>query len=546
MIVKLDRFMGVAPRVAPHLLPATHAAEAINCYFASGALRALRSSSVVSLSLTGSGEIKSIYRHDTPTGSYWFSFAEVTDLAPSPVTRDGYRRLYYVNGSSGFPQVVPEAGMVQGDVNPTLAGPRRLGLPVPDITGLAPDLPSGGDSSQQDTRYYALTWVSEFGEESQPSALLGPFVVNSGQSVVITSPDPPNREACGAVITKWNIYRSNKGTSATKLQFVASIALSQSRTYEDSLPSSALSEVLPSATWAAPVSGMAGLTIMACGSLAAFYGRQLAFSEPLHPHAWPVEYERPLDYDIVGLGAFGRSLLVLTNGYPYVFTGDHPNALERQRVDDGLACVSKRSIVDLGSGVCYATPEGIMFVGSAGVKLVTAELFDRKEWEKLNPASIHGYNFGGRYVGFYAVSDTERRGFILDLDGNWSWLDFYASAGWYDHKSGNLYLIIDQAAYLFDSGEPLTCAWLSPPMLTNRLLNFGVARVRAPQYPVAFALYTLEDPAAPALRYARAVPDDKPFPLPAGFRADAWQIGAGNDLDVVWLAESRQELMSAQ
>ncbi len=572
MVVEFGPFQGVVPRVDPYLLQVTQGEVATNCYFSSGSLQALRSAELADKPLSGgTGDIEAVYRHDTLSASYWVSFRAPADIVPSPVSRDTYRRLYFSSVLYASPRLVAETLLHEGATNP--ATTYALGVPAPATAEITVSSAVGGDSSggvtTQESRYYAVTWVTQYGEESAPSGLVGvrnldnvitgPVVVYPGGTVTVTVPDKPLLAAVEMVIAKANIYRTNTGSSGSALQYVGTIELgvnTVNTTFVDTVPSSSLAEVIQTSTWTQPQPGLTGLVVMACGALAGFVGRQICFSEPYYPHAWPVAYERPLEDDIVGLGVFGRSLLVLTTRNPFVFTGDHPGNMERQRIDDGLACVSKRSIVDIGVGILYATPEGIMFVGSSGARLVSSALFTRREWSSINPETIHAYNYGGRYVGFYDTGilndqgELLRGGFILDLDGNWSWLTTYATAGWYDSKSGQLYLVVNDVVgaaqmFLFDVGASQACYWESRPLATNRAMNFGAARIRAEGWPVTLTLYATDTAGTEQVMFSRSVMDEKPFRLPAGYRSDKYRMGlaTAGKVHKCWLAESLAELV---
>ena len=82
------------------------------------------------------------------------------------------------------------------------------------------------------------------------------------------------------------------------------------------------------------------------------------FSEPNLPHAWPHEY--PIDFDIVGIATYGQYVAVLTTSFPYLFQGIDPAAMSSSKVNLPQACVSKRSIIETGNGVIYASPDGLV------------------------------------------------------------------------------------------------------------------------------------------------------------------------------------------
>lgn len=178
----------------------------------------------------------------------------------------------------------------------------------------------------------------------------------------------------------------------------------------DGVSSAQLGEVCPTITWAAPpyrcdVSTQAkreqliktplgvnpylrGLTGMANGIMAGFVDNYVAFCEPYVPYAWPVEYQIPLEFPVVGLCAFGQSLVVGTHANPYIISGADSASMSSIKLNNNQSCVSAKSMVAAMGGVFYASPDGYCFASGAGVEVATVGLFAKEDWQKLNPASI--------------------------------------------------------------------------------------------------------------------------------------------------------------
>lgn len=158
--------------------------------------------------------------------------------------------------------------------------------------------------------------------------------------------------------------------------------------YIDGLKGSDLGEVCPTTTWAPPPAKLRGLVALPNGVMAGFVDNYVCFSEPFVPHAWPVEYQIPIEFQIVGLGVFGQSLFVGTAGNPYIISGSEPASMSAQRLDVSQSCVSRRSIVSAGGGVLYASPDGYCLVDNSGVRVLTQELMANEDWRLLNPSTI--------------------------------------------------------------------------------------------------------------------------------------------------------------
>lgn len=235
-----------------------------------------------------------------------------------------------------------------------------------------------------------------------------------------------------------------------------------------------------------PPATLTGLVALPNGIMAGFSGYDLFFCEPNLPYAWPEKYRLTADYPIVGLGVFGSSLLVCTKGTPYLVTGMHPDSMSMERIELDQACVSKRSIVSIGGGVMYASPDGLVNVGAGGSRVVTESLYTREEWQALRPETIEGYYHDGKYVGLYAGG-----GFILNSleDASLTMFDEAVTAGYVDAVSDALYFAIDGVIRKFNAGLDKEYTWRSKKFLFSARPGPGCARIDADSYPLTFNLY---------------------------------------------------------
>jgi hypothetical protein len=274
--------------------------------------------------------------------------------------------------------------------------------------------------SELEDRQYVYTYVNSLGEEGPPSSPSTVVQALDGSSVLLSEMSLP--PTIGYDITKMRIYRTNSTEAGTEYQFVKEIDVS--RTTRDEVRSVDLSEVIATTTWDPPPVTMAGITTMPNGMLVGFVGKQLHFSEPFFPHAWPAEYDQAVDYNIVGLASFGNSIVALTDGWPYIITGSHPRNVNVRPLKVNQACVSKESIATDGDKVYYASPDGIIEIGVNGIRIATEDLLDKEDWATYSPSTIVAEFYEGRYYGFYdfdvsVVEDVitaEVSGTITDAD----------------------------------------------------------------------------------------------------------------------------------
>jgi hypothetical protein len=280
-----------------------------------------------------------------------------------------------------------------------------------------------------DARFYFATYVNDWGEESARSPITDMLEVDQYSSVLAgVAAFPSGRNLAG-----WRLYRANVGNTATNFQSVrdtnAAVAVLSGPyfdyfrmalpTYSDAQKGEELGEVCPTVTWAEPPYRMEsgsvllpkppkgsdpylrGLVGMPNGVMAGFIDNFVAFSDPYHPYAWPVEYQIPLQFEVVGLGVFGSSLFVGTYANPYIISGSDSASMSAVKLDDAQACLSAKSIAAATGGVLYASPDGVCFASLAGVEVITTALFAREDWQALEPASIRALMFEGVYYFWY-------------------------------------------------------------------------------------------------------------------------------------------------
>ena len=265
-------------------------------------------------------------------------------------------------------------------------------------------------------------------------------------------------------------------------------------------------------------------------------------SESYLPHAWPVSYRKSVGFGVVGLGTFGSTLVVPTAGHLYAGSCTSPGSFVPQKVTDGHACVSKRSVLSLAGGVAYASSEGINVVSMNGWSLASDSFFTDKQWQALKPESMSAYRLGNRYCGFYDTG-TVQRGFIFDPVDRRSgliYIDVYGTAGYNDPKRDALYLQIGNNIQRWDGGTTLRpYIWKSKLFTLVKPINPAVGQVISAEYPVTFKLY-----ADGNLKATKTVLNGRAFKLPAGYKASDFEIQLEGTSSVrgVAVAESVDDL----
>ncbi len=288
-----------------------------------------------------------------------------------------------------------------------------------------------------ESRVYVYTWVSDLGEEGPPSDPSAIVTIPTDGDVTVTMTN--NAPSTNKTISNVRIYRANTGSSESEFQFVAEVAY-PTAPYLDQISDINLGEVLQTTSWDPPDANMEGMIALPNGVLAGFTGKDVQFSEPYFPHAWPVEYEVAVDFDIIGLGVLPQGLLVLTTGTPYMVVGNHPRAMSLRHFEFAQSCSSKKSIVNTKDSVIYASPDGLVRIGAGGFEVITENFFTKRDWNNLlDPTTIDGNWHDGRYFGFHNTGSIIFDPF--DDSIGLSTAEETSSASYVDAENDDLYII---------------------------------------------------------------------------------------------------------
>lgn len=404
-----------------------------------------------------------------------------------------------------------------------------------------------GDVVQRlvETRFYVTTFVTDWGEESAPSEPSDQIDLDQNDSVTLTLGTVP----AGRNITQWRIYRSNTGSQSTEFLYVGEVDIA-TETYQDAIAGEALGEACPSLTWLAPPQASAGsapylrgLTGMPNGIMAGFFERTVAFCEPYVPYAWPVGYQITTEYPIVGLGVFGQTLFVGTTGNPYFISGADSASMSAQKLDTPQACASRQSIVSVQGGVLYASPDGLCVADPTGVKVVTAAMYTREDWQALAPESMFATSHDKLYYLWY--SGNGGGCLVFDLASQkLGHLDLTATAAESDKLTDTLYVADGTSLKgVFTGTAHRTAVWKSGVAVLPAQAAFAWVKVYGEQ--------TIDSPVIVrwygdgALVYTATITDIQPQRLPAGrWLEHQLEIESAARITRVMVTGTTQELQS--
>lgn len=517
-------FSGIRPRVDSRLLPDGSAQIADNVNTERGGLRPLEG--VRDIMGLAKNNVQTIYRFGQSLDSetqYWFHWNKDVDVIKGPIADDTSERTFWTG--DGAPKYTTAQLGLEGENLPS--GWRALGVAGPTT---APILTPTGDFDELDgseNRVYVYTFVSDHGEESIPSDPAS-VVIRDGQHVRLSAMETAAPNA--AVVTHKRIYRAQRGVYL----LVAEIPVAEA-TYTDDKSSDSLGEACPSMGWDMPPATMFSLTAGVGGVCAALDSAEpysVLFCDPYHLHAWPRAYQQTVDYPTVGVGHFGQAYVVLTTGHPYILTGLHPKNLTMTPAKFYQPCVSKRSIVSTGGDVIWASPDGLVSLGTSGELILTEDLFTPADWRALQPETMQGAWHEGWYVGSYDLGSGPV-GFMFHPNTR-EWIDLPTirpTAMFRDTVGDALYLAQGNRIVKFRGGSDMAYTWKGNKT-TTPLSSFAYARVTCSQYPVQFTLHRDGEEVLSTM-----VRQDEPFRLPSGL-GRSWETTVSGSVPVLGIVLS--------
>lgn len=472
----LREFKGRVPRIAPKLLPETHAQIATNCDLRSGNIKGFKAldqgASITASSISANPIDTELF---TSTLDCDFVRHTVSDV-PVLVVSDG----------TAYPKQYTDA------LYP--ADHRRLGV-VPPSTALTVafgTIPGVDTDEINHTISYVYTYVTSWGEESAPSPASAVVEVLDNQYVTLTNFDNPT-VADKNDVTGMRIYRLATGTLGAEYQFLAEVD-DLATTYDDYDVSekdlnAVTADTLDTEGWIQPPDTLSGLIRYANGMYAGFDGNALYLSEPFIIYAWPLKYVLTFDSDIVGIAAYNQAIIVITETKPYIVTGHSPANMVVDPVTVQQGCVAKRGVVETNLGVIYPSPDGLMLIDGASGTNITKDLITKEQWAALSISDLISFWYDDMYIGFFAGTDT---GFTI-IDGTWIDLDLNGGTvegGYVSAEDDKLYLIIDRTTFYIETFNDhattyLDWEWKSKLFTFSYPTNFSCGRVDSASFAVA-------------------------------------------------------------
>ena len=522
---------GEMPSVDDHALPDNYASVARNCDFRDGTIRPGKAPLDLATVLLANTQTLYWYNKEANGGAgYWFQFPSGVDVIRGSIPKDSLLRTYIFG--DGVPKITTTTLAQQG-VGPYPAASHDLGIPAPTAMAAAGPAGEAPEGTEELRTVYALIYISDKGEEG-PLGNASNIVTrwDTGTVVLNNIPVPSGNFN---IVTK-RIYRSESGS---EYQTVAEIPVAQT-TYNDSVTSEQLGSVVVSADWISPDPAMSGAIELPNGGMMGWYGHTLAFCEPYQHHAWPIRYEIALSDDVVGAAVSTAGIVIGTKSLPVLVVGDgsDPSSFSEVKMDEVQACVSKRSMVDMGPYVIYASPDGLVAVGGAEAKLITERIMRPEQWKSYSPESIHAYRFDDRYLGFYD-NGTTQGSFLFHPAQGFTFYDEYADAGFVDHETGRLYLKQGTSLTAWWEGADMITQWHSKRWHTPDNIHAKCCKIDSDNYPLTVEFYKDDQ-----LVKTKVVSNSKAFRIPSRsrYRENQIRLSSANGVNKIQLSTNMSEL----
>jgi hypothetical protein len=329
--------------------------------------------------------------------------------------------------------------------------------------------------------------------------------------------------------------------------------------FVDDFDSRALTIILESDNYEQPPEDLQGLVAIQNNILAGFSGNVVYFSEPGVFHAWPSEYAITLEHNIVGLASISGFLLVLTDAYPYSVSGSDPATFSQSRIDANYPCLNRRSIVNMGFGIVYATHEGLaVFSPSVGSAIITKLLYNSDTWRTdLDPSTLVATFYNDNYFASHSTGAItyERDGKDQNVGGFFVDHDYTFTATWYDSPTNKLFLVSGTNGDILEWNVPTqpsaTMQWKSKTIITKDFINLGAARVIADytdvttiwdttldNWDVSAELWNTSDEvtfqlyANKQLIFTRTLNSDDTFRMPTGYKTDTFEVSVQGNVRI--------------
>lgn len=584
MKVIFQNFKGRADKVQPKLLPENFAQTAENCDLREAKIKPMADLSA-GTTFTNPGALRSFFKF----GSNWLYWTESDICAHYLQLAASSNRVIYTG--DGYVKQTDTTLMAASGIPDGTDDYRKVGITAPSAA-LTINIEGSGDGTvQEDVSYvytYVVAWADGTEEESAPSPATAVTEIENGENCSLQNFVIPTLASTGNNITHCRLYRLKSGVTGASYKHVkaratsvtetgdfwydipiASVPTTATKIYDsdgtaDYLWDNSADAEIETTDWEPPPTDLENLVQYQNGLLAGNSGRSVCVSVWNVFYAWPTDYQIDVDYDIVGLGVYNNSLIVLTDAFYYIVSGTDEATLQKSEPIEAQKCLSTRGIVSTKMGVMYPCPQGMFLVNTSGGRVFTENILTREQWEDLPPSGsalsdIIGFYYDNRYIGFFSGTSE---GFSINLEG-----DVYLETidigtpnvyhGVIDPSDNDLILLTNTGGadyyaqeYERHASNKLTYTWKSKVIQLPKKVRFGVCRIKGTQSAgnaITFKMYGdgSQVQTRAGSNFSKSVTDEKPFRIPGGKRYEEFVVEVSSsaaEIDSIEIAGVMDEL----
>lgn len=473
-------FRGIRPRTMDDSLENNFASYASNCVLYDGAIRPLRMPEYVGQVVDTNGNpLRSNVTKIHKAGDVLVGFDYPTFVAPDPLDRGGVDGFLFIKDEKLYRSApswildhegAVEVGVCAPQSPPTASANGGKCAPTFDLKmeGCIDELLTLDCQDNLSVVSFVYTYVTACYEESAPSYPSEAITINTDDQVsVIASETPP----ANAVLKRW--YVAIPTGNSTSWFLVAETPVEQVL-FNYCHTTFGFNDILQTNDYNAPPTCLHGVAIVGDSTTVVWQNRDLWFSEPNQPHAYPSRHRQTIEDNIVavvtlqdqsvGNGSQYISV-VLTDGHPYLIRGRLPEEMELVRLNRDAPCVNPQGVLSFEGNVFYASHDGLYRITDASVYNITAEWFTLEEFHKLRPHTLKIGYYNDRLLAFSNIADGIM--FKYTRENNQHQYDCVYLTPWYEavqyQRGGELLVAgITGDVYSWEQGSTrLTATWRS-------------------------------------------------------------------------------------
>ena len=473
-------FRGIRPRSMDDTLENNFASYASNCVLYDGAIRPLRMPEYVGQAVNTDGlPIQNNLKRIHKAGDVLVGFDYETTVAPDPLERGGRDGFLFVQDGKlmrSSPSWITdhegavEVGICPPQVPPQVSATGGKCAPTYDVTmeGCIDELLTLDCQDNKSVVSFIYTYVTACYEESAPSYPSEAITIQTDDQLsLIASDTPPSN----AVARRWYVAIPTGDTTTwflvaeTPIEQVLLLYCHTAFSFND---------ILQTEDYNAPPTCLQGVSIIGDATTLVWQNRDIWFSEPNQPHAYPARHRQTIEDNIVTIVSLNDQSVgngvpylnvILTDGHPYLMRGNLLEEVTITRLNRDAPCINPQGVLAYEGNVFYASHDGLYRITDASVYNITTEWFTLAEWERLRPANMKIGYYNDRLFAFNNVTDGIM--FKYTRENNQHQYDCVYITPWYEavqcQRGGELYVSgVTGDVYSWEKGHTrLTATWRS-------------------------------------------------------------------------------------